>query len=447
MKRKLLHTIFLSFVIAMMGCDVETDDDEETVDAEAEENEEESEQESNEDEEIEEQGTEEDENGDEETSDEEESNEEEESAEEAEGDLTAHFIDVGQGDSILLEGPDFNILVDTGRHDRDEVVPYIEDQDIEQLDLVVGTHSHADHIGQLDRVMHNLDIDEVWMNGEEGTSDTFERALDAVLESDADYEEPDAGDTDEIGSAEIEVVHPQSLSGDPNDDSIVMSVSYGDTSFMLTGDAEEAAESEMVNSDHELDADILKVGHHGSDTSSTSSFLEEVSPETAVYQAGEGNSYGHPHDEAVDRITSMDIELYGTAEHGHVLITTDGDSYDVETVSDSEPTSSSEEPETDADSEDESSEEEETEEEESTEEDAEEETGSSEACEDGEVAINSASEEELQEIVEIGDDRAGQIIDLRDSQDFESYSDLTRIDGIADARADTIEEQGIICFD
>lgn len=201
----------------------------------------------------------------------------------AEGELEVHFIDVGQGDATLFKGPDFTILVDAGRHDRNDVVPYLESQEIETLDLLIGTHPHADHIGQMDRVIEAFEVEEVWMSGDEHTTQTFERVLDAILDSDAGYYEPRAGEDFTIGSSVVEVVSPDSLTGDFHEGSLSFRVVYGDVSFLFTGDAESQTEREMIESDHDLTADIFQLGHHGSSTSNTRDFLHAVDPEIAIY--------------------------------------------------------------------------------------------------------------------------------------------------------------------
>ncbi len=247
-----------------------------------------------------------------------------------EGTLTVHFFDVGQGDATLLAGPDFTILVDAGRHDRNDVVPHLRNAGVESIDLLVGTHPHADHIGQFARVFEAFAVDEVWMSGDRHTSRTFERAMDAILESDAGYHEPRAGEVFNIGSARVEVVHPRTLTGNLNHGSIAVRIVFGSVVFLLTGDAEMEAELEMLERGHPLGARIMKLGHHGSKTSSTESFVHAVAPEVAVYSAGAGNSYGHPHQEVVDRLAQMGIAVYGTDRHGTIQVITDGSTYSVE---------------------------------------------------------------------------------------------------------------------
>src|SRR5690606_9772040 len=145
---------------------------------------------------------------------------------------------------------------------------------------------------------------------------TFERVLDAIAASGADYHEPRAGEVYAVGSAHIEVVHPANLSGDLNNDSVGVRIRYGQGAFLFTGDAERQWEAEMLVRGHDLRAQVLQVGHHGANTSSTQAFLNAVQPEVAIWSAGTGNSYGHPHGEIIGRLAQMDIATYGTAEYG-----------------------------------------------------------------------------------------------------------------------------------
>ena len=248
-----------------------------------------------------------------------------------EGSLTAYYFDVGQGDCAALIGPDFTIVIDAGRHDRQDVVPHLREAGVETICLLVGTHPHADHIGQFDRVLEAFPVEEVWMSGDRHTTRTFERAMDAILESDAGYREPRAGEVFEIGSARVEVVHPEELTGDLNHGSVVVRVVFGEVAFLLTGDAEAEAEQEMLERGHALQAQVLKLGHHGSRTSSTEPFVRAVNPEVAIYSAGAGNSYGHPHQEVLDRLAAMEVRVYGTDRHGTIQVTTDGHTFDVRT--------------------------------------------------------------------------------------------------------------------
>lgn len=241
--------------------------------------------------------------------------------------LTVHYIDAGQGDATLLKGPDFTILIDAGRHDDDKVIRYLESRDIERIDLLIGTHPHADHIGQFPQILQTYDVEEVWMSGELHTTLTFERALDAILESEALYTEPRAGESYTIGSAIVDVLHPGHLNGDLNHGSIVVRITFSDVSFLFMGDAGLPAEEEILRSGQPVRAEILKIGHHGSITSSSKEFIKEVDPDIAIYSAGHDNSYGHPHREVIQRLDSLKVDVYGTDNHGTILIGSDGHTY------------------------------------------------------------------------------------------------------------------------
>ena len=155
--------------------------------------------------------------------------------------LHVHFMDVGQADATLFQyadnGEDYTILFDAGDWNKSDVVHYLSSENIDTIDLIIISHPHADHIGQLDQIMTQFEVDEVWMSGNTTSSSTFQHALESVLASDANYYEPQSGDTFDIGSLEIEVLHPEKLTGKLNEDSISARMTYGDISFLFTGDA------------------------------------------------------------------------------------------------------------------------------------------------------------------------------------------------------------------
>lgn len=244
------------------------------------------------------------------------------------GELEVHFLNVDQGDSILLKGPDFTILIDAGRHDRNDVLPQLQAIGVTSIDLFVGTHPHADHIGQAWRVFQAYPVAEAWMSGDVETTVTFERTLDAIEAEGAGYTEPRAGEVYNIGSARLEVLNPAHLGfEDINDGSIVIRLVFGSVAFLFTGDAEAVAETEMLDSGRNLQAQILKLGHHGSSSSSTLEFLQAVDPEIAIWSAGQDNDYGHPHPSTINRLAQLGIETHGTATEGTIIVCTDGQTY------------------------------------------------------------------------------------------------------------------------
>ncbi|WP_184662802.1 MBL fold metallo-hydrolase [Texcoconibacillus texcoconensis] len=346
------------------------------------------------------------------------------------------FLDVEQGDSTLIQDEDTTIMVDTGRHDNDVIFDHIENYDVENIDLLILTHPHADHIGNADEIIAQLDVEEVWMSGDEHTTQTYERVIDATINSDSSYEEPRRGETYGVGAFTIEMLHPESLTGDLHEGSLSFHIYYDDFNVLFTGDAEKESEIEMLEAGLDLQADVFQLGHHGSSTSNTKTFLEAVEPSVGIYSAAEDNRYGHPHDEVVERFADMDIELYGTDENGTIQVVANDGDYTINTETeddsltlDTESTSSN------------------TEDQDTYEApDREEEQRDVGSCSSEQVAINSASYDELKEITHIGSERAEEIEELREQQTFSDYESLTSIDGIGDARADEMEDNEEICF-
>ena len=243
--------------------------------------------------------------------------------------LTVYFIDVGQGDSILLDLNDTEVLIDGG-DESPGVVSYIDDYIDGSLEVMVATHPHADHIGGLIGVLNAFEVDEIWLNGDTSTSATYSQFMSAVNSEGAEVHVARRGDTIHAGNLTFNVLNPVNLSGTINNNSIVLSLSYGQVDFLFTGDAEQEAEASMLAVGIVPDVEILKVGHHGSRTASSMQFLQAAKPECAVYMAGQGNSYGHPHQETLTALTQVAAETYGTDTCGTIVVTTDGKSFSVE---------------------------------------------------------------------------------------------------------------------
>jgi competence protein ComEC len=262
----------------------------------------------------------------------------------ASADLTVHFIDVGQGDAVLIECDDYGqwALIDAGDRFNDAVSrlrSYLGSQGVETIHLLVATHPHADHIGGMPMVLQEFTVLLVADSSYEATSALWRdyRELWTTLAIPTVF--PKRGDDIQLGNLGFEVLHP----GDPvdryadaNNASIVIRLDYGDVSFLFTGDVEASAEAEMLSelggrASELLDVDILKVGHHGSKTSSSEAFLAMVTPEVAVISAGKGNRYGHPDQETLDALTEIGAEVYRTDHQGTIVIWTDGSEYSVTT--------------------------------------------------------------------------------------------------------------------
>lgn len=253
--------------------------------------------------------------------------------------LQVHFIDVGQGDAELIVSPDGGIaLIDGGEADSG-VLGYLQSHGVSKLDLVVTTHPHADHIGGLVQVLKTLPVAEVVTNGQLTTTLTYEHFLDAIAEAGSEYVEVKRGDTIPFGNLTFQVLNPQSTTGDDlNNNSLVLRLVYGASSFLFMGDADQAAEASILSMGLPIQADILKVGHHGSATASSPAFLGAVKPEIAVYSAGAGNPYGHPHPETLAALSATGVQVYGTDVNGSVVVSADNAGvYKVEAERESSP--------------------------------------------------------------------------------------------------------------
>ena len=240
-----------------------------------------------------------------------------------EGELRVSFIDVGQGDSEFIELPNGEtLLIDAGTNETGaDVVNYIESLGYSSIDYVVGTHPHEDHIGGLDDVIRTFDVESVYMPKVTADTKTFEDVLDAVDEKGLTINTAKAGVTLVDGDGlSVKMLAPVLDEYDnTNDYSAVIRIVYDDTSFIFMGDAEQYAE-DLITGD--VDSDVLKVGHHGSSTSTGEAFLERVSPSYAVISCGLDNSYGHPHTETIEKLGG--IPVFRTDEMGTIVATSDG---------------------------------------------------------------------------------------------------------------------------
>jgi len=206
--------------------------------------------------------------------------------------LRVHYIDVGQGDSILVDFGPIEVLIDGG--DRSPgVVSYITTYVDGALEVMVATHPHADHIGGLIAVLSTFEVEEIWHNGDSSTSNTYKDFLSAVQTEGAVANVGKWGDRIVVGDLSFSILNPASPSGTTNNNSLVLVLSFGDIDFLFTGDAEQEAESAMLVSSviPIPDVEIIKVGHHGSKTACSQSFINVAKPEVAIYMAGSGNSY------------------------------------------------------------------------------------------------------------------------------------------------------------
>lgn len=241
--------------------------------------------------------------------------------------LTVHFLDVGQGDCILITCGSNAMLIDAGDNSMGTTVEmYLKKQNIEKLDYVIGTHPDADHIGGLDVVIYNFDCGIIILPDFEKDTATYRDVIDTINHKNYKITRPRVSETYSLGQAEFTIISPVSddYGDEANNYSVGIRLVYGDTSFLLAGDAEEEAERDMLNSGEELKADVYKASHHGSRTSNTEEFLAAVNPEYAVISCGENNSYGHPHAQTLNIFRGMGIKVFRTDEQGAIIIKSDG---------------------------------------------------------------------------------------------------------------------------
>ena len=248
--------------------------------------------------------------------------------------IYVHFIDVGQGDAALVQTKDGNLLIDAGTADSiDKLTAYIDALGIDSIAYAIFTHPHADHIGGAAALLEKYDFDCVILPDAVSTSRTFERMMEAIERETCEVIEGKAGVTFSLGETQVELLAPVFLDADDlNNASIVAKVSYGTVEFLFTGDAEKSSEADILDkSAHRLDSDILKVGHHGSSTSSSKDFLTAVTPEVAIISAGVYNEYGHPHAEVLTSLASLGTTVYRTDKCGDIIVQTDGNVYSIHT--------------------------------------------------------------------------------------------------------------------
>jgi len=240
-------------------------------------------------------------------------------------DFRITFLDVGQADSILVECDGHSMLVDGGNvEDSDLIYSVLKRKGIEQLDYVICTHAHEDHVGGLTGALNYATASVALSPVTSYDSKAFTNFANIVAKQGLELQRPQPEDTFSLGSATIIVLGPVKDYDDTNNTSIVVKVLFGETSYLLTGDMERKAELDLIESGADLSADVLKIGHHGSNTSSSYAFLNEVMPSYAVISCGEGNSYGHPHEEVLSRLRDADTVLYRTDLQGDIILTSDG---------------------------------------------------------------------------------------------------------------------------
>ena len=242
------------------------------------------------------------------------------------GNLKVHFINVGQADSILIQQGSKFMLIDAGNNGDGKLVKnYLLKQGVKSLDYVIGTHPHEDHIGGLDYIINDFNIGKIYLPKVTSTTKAFGDVIVAIKNKGLKVAEPKPGETFNLGSAKCTILAPNSSKyKDSNNYSVVVKLEFGSNSFLLTGDAEDISESEILAKGFNVKADLLKVGHHGSSSSTTEEYLAKVNPKYAVISCEIGNVYGHPHKETMDKLKNKNILVYRTDELGTIVATSNG---------------------------------------------------------------------------------------------------------------------------
>lgn len=250
-----------------------------------------------------------------------------------------YYLDVGQGDSELICLPTGeNILIDAGlKSGSDRLTAYLKELGVNKIDILIATHPHADHIGGMEKIIQNFDIGEIYMpkiaDDQVPTTATYTKLLEAIQAKGMKVNQAKAGTTIfSNANTTLEILGPNNSEyEDLNNYSIVTKLTYGNNRFLFTGDAEKESENEMLSKKYDLSCDILKLGHHGSSTSTTNKFLEATSPSVAIVSCEKDNDYGHPHKETMNKLNNKHITVYRTDSDGTILAETDGNIYSITT--------------------------------------------------------------------------------------------------------------------
>ena len=242
--------------------------------------------------------------------------------------LKIYYLDVGQADSILIDSNNEYMLIDGGNNnDGPLLVKYFQELGIKDIKYIVGTHPHEDHIGGIDEVINNFNINQIFIPDAITTTKTFEDLLDSIEKKNLTFTVPTINNTYTLGETTIKIIYTGTDTSDLNNSSIIIKLTYKKTSYLFTGDATNITEKKILNKD--IKSDVLKIGHHGSKYSSTENFIKKVNPKYAIISVGKGNKYGHPNIETINLLNKYNIKTYRTDELGTILLTSDGNNIEI----------------------------------------------------------------------------------------------------------------------
>ncbi|HBJ2609295.1 TPA: MBL fold metallo-hydrolase [Clostridium botulinum] len=242
--------------------------------------------------------------------------------------LKVHYIDVGQGDSILVQTKDKNILIDAGtRKSSDSLISYLKKQHIKKLDYVIATHPHEDHIGGMPKVIEEFEISNFYAPKKTANTKIFKDMILQLKKKNLKINVAKKGiSLDLSNNSSLDFLAPvKDNYENTNDSSAVVKLTHGNTKFLFTGDAEKTSEKDILNSNEDLSSNVLKIGHHGSHSSSSKEFLDKINPKIAIISCGKNNDYRHPHKETMKELNKRNIEVYRTDIDGNIVLTSDGE--------------------------------------------------------------------------------------------------------------------------
>ena len=249
------------------------------------------------------------------------------------GTLTVTWLDVGQGDAAVIQCGGQSMLIDGGKPEKSSYIyAWLQQHGLSYLDVIVATHVDADHIGGLSGALNYASVGTAYCPVTTGTTETFQSFVKYLAQWGKQITVPTAGEAFALGGAQVQILGPLHSAEDSNDNSIVLKVSFGATSFLFTGDAERAEEQDLLNAGVNLQSTVLKVGHHGSDTSTSYPFLRAVAPQYAVISVGAGNSYGHPTEAVLSRLRDAGVTTFRTDMQGEITAVSDGQTINFSTA-------------------------------------------------------------------------------------------------------------------